>query len=527
MKLRKLLTVLLAVCLVFTVTACNKDSGSGSGNGGNKDTTKDADYLLHYVTNSLHNVNVDFEDNLGVFVKEDATSDYKIVVQDTEGIDTAKSADLIRTNVRGASGCTLEKLYYSDQSVANTVDANFYGGESKYIFINCDLFYAAELTMPDYDVIGIAGYYIKTYESNVFIMAYSEQGYQMGAISFLREVLGYDMLADDCVYYENIGEIMPKMEIIERPDFDYRQQDDSLMGATEPYGMGFTTGTIFLQNGDYPWVHNIRPLLGLDPSEAASAVDPFNINGEVVDETISTFHTAKLKRENAVIERKWFCDDSSRWQACFTAHGDHESYLRMVDYAANTLLYYAKITTVNNIMISPMDVTGTSSEVRACSCPACKASQAYYNGTLAGAFLSFVNDMTNEFNELKEANKAEFPNLDREINIVYLAYGAGISAPTKCDAEGVRLKDERGWGVPTTQKWFGYNDQGELISEDWEYAFPEIYENPKPRNLVCAKDVQIMYAASAANWIHSMYDDVNANVKAQQDAWAGDRKSVV
>ena len=92
--------------------------------------------------------------------------------------------------------------------------------------------------MPS-DSLGESGYYIKTSGNTVFIMNPEELGYQMGAYKFLEEVLGYDMLAAGCVVYEKDGRSIPDMEIIEKPDYDYRTVSNFTVGRDDSYGMGF------------------------------------------------------------------------------------------------------------------------------------------------------------------------------------------------------------------------------------------------------------------------------------------------
>ena len=73
------------------------------------------------------------------------------------------------------------------------------------------------------DDIASSGYYIKTRGNVIFIEANGVDGYRMGGLAFLREALGYNMISEDCIVFDKDGKTMPTMDIIERPDFDYRQ----------------------------------------------------------------------------------------------------------------------------------------------------------------------------------------------------------------------------------------------------------------------------------------------------------------
>ena len=109
--------------------------------------------------------------------------------------------------------------------------------------------------MPERSLLRSAGYYIKTVADDVFIGFYSENGAQLGALAFLRETIGYDMLSDDMVIYEKDGTILPQMDITERPDYEFRLANNKLKDDAS-YGMGFTTVNTLLTTKPTGAVHN-------------------------------------------------------------------------------------------------------------------------------------------------------------------------------------------------------------------------------------------------------------------------------
>lgn len=84
MKGKKIISLLTALCLsgsvVLGLTACKKGDNNGSRSDGkipspiSPATAGEA----HYVTNSLHNVNVNYNKPVGTYIKNGAT-EYKIV----------------------------------------------------------------------------------------------------------------------------------------------------------------------------------------------------------------------------------------------------------------------------------------------------------------------------------------------------------------------------------------------------------------------------------------------------------------
>lgn len=116
------------------------------------------------------------------------------------------------------------------------------------------LFAQAQLSMPQ-DALGISGYYIKTVGNSAFIMPGGAFGYQNGAIAFLKAVLGFEIFSEDTVVYGKDGATLPDMEIIERPDFDFRQGIYGFSNDTK-YAMGFLSSDDIYMSIDGGWVHN-------------------------------------------------------------------------------------------------------------------------------------------------------------------------------------------------------------------------------------------------------------------------------
>ena len=478
MRVNKLICLIMALMLACSLFfACGKNNGNNSGDSGsenNSESVKEekpneavADETEHYATaNRLHNVNVDYSSPVSTFVMAGKT-DYKIVTTD----EYVVAAKFIAKNVFEATGVQIDVDYSGNANAAN----------GKYIFLGLDeKSEAAGIAIPSKETLGTAGYSIKTVGDDVYIDFYSAAGAQMGAIAFLRAVLGYDMLAEDLIVYEKDGGTMPKMDIEERPDYEYRIANNR-MSEDAKYGYGFTTQVTMLRN-DYGDVHNMFGFF---------------------DESDLT--------ENP----KWFSNGAT-WdknnplgQPCFTAHGDKVAYEAMVERVKTRILeYVAANKDVMNVRISPNDVTHVNS-IGKCICAACTASYAHYGDTLGGAILSFANDLSEKIQA--ELAVTENENLKgRTVNLVVLAYGQNIDAPVEKD--GARyVFDENGKGIPVTR--YDFNEKGE--------ATPVKDENGNEVKLVCADGVNIEYAPSAANWIHSFYEDQNSGYAASLQAWSG------
>ena len=114
-----------------------------------------------------------------------------------------------------AAGAITQRVYQNTGAMMETItpdQATQVDMNSRYIFLaEHETFEALGGELASYEEIGPSGYQIQTIGKNVFINAYTLHGYQLGALAFLREVMGYDMLAEDCIVYENKGEQMPAM----------------------------------------------------------------------------------------------------------------------------------------------------------------------------------------------------------------------------------------------------------------------------------------------------------------------------
>ena len=399
--------MLLALVLMLSFVSCKggDDSESGGGSvssesesvsgggssGGSEDNGKipDAsnpteDFPEHKVSGTLHKVNVTPSEKR-VFVSGGKT-EYKLVYASTAYI--SKAASFIASHVFEATGANLE-----------TETSPVWSENAKYIVVgDKDFMKTAGVTEPT-ENIGSTGYGIKTKGNSVFITANGYDGYQLGAICFLRQVVGYDMMYDDLVIYEKDGATIPDMDIVERPDFDYRSgSNNAIMNNTSArYGMGFTDNTIFLapQGKRY---HNTFTYLPKD------------------------------KYENAHPE--WYCDNAlgkfEHSQLCYTAHGDKDSLKEMQTIIAEQILELAADTELKNVTVTQED---TESK---CECDTCNAIVSEY-GSISAAIIMFMNGVDDIVQAKLEEEAAANGTEKKELNIVFFAYHFSSAAPSKLD----------------------------------------------------------------------------------------------
>lgn len=394
MKWYKSLALVLAGVLCCGMFACSDkekepgtDTPGGTDNpgGGNTTVTVPTGTVTepdeHLVTNGLHKVTVTETNNPFV---TDEKSEY-VIVSATDNA-SLKAALLIQSHVRAATGAGLTLVRYEQDDEGNYPVE--WSADAHYIVMNVpELFAAAGLTMPE-DKLSATGYYIKNAGGSVFIAPHTVTGAQYGAISFLKNVVGYEMYAEDTVEYSKSGATMPDMEIIEQPDFEFHIQGNST-SSEAVYGMGFmTTGEIFIPVAGETW-HNSLNYLPLDTYN-----DP---------NKPSTYHP------------NWFSTLGN--ELCYTARGDEDEFNAMAAELAGKIIdLLGQYPTTGNITITIED------HDTVCACEYCTASRNQYGGADSAAVIKLCNAV----NRLVQAHLEEEAEANgtakREFNILFFAY---------------------------------------------------------------------------------------------------------
>ena len=459
MKKSRIAAIILALIIAFCMVGCSRStggtgSGSGSGTGGGTGvgggtgtepgvtTTPSGtvgDYTDHKVEGTLHKITV--TPSTRVFT-QNGTSEYKIAV----GADanTRKAGDFIAKHVAAA---TRAQLPIVEESEATP--------NAKTIYLGCDgLFEEAGLSLPS-DDIGDTGYYIKNKGDSYYIQARHTQAYQLAAIAFLREVLGYDMFSEDLVIYEKTGDTLPDIEVIERPDIDYRLNGE-ISTPSELYGMGFSERLIFM---------NVRDDSGVEGA--------------------SQWHNSLNVLPPAFYEAEhpdWYVIAGGVKQLCYTAHGNYPEYRLMVEAAAQKI-----IATVDAEPDFDTINFGQSDGFQMCGCKHCLETGERY-GALSATLLMFVDDVDDILQE-HLAEKAEEEGTEkRTVHLTFFAYHATQKAPVKKN---------------------GYGDYS-LYTADWNSRFDESYELPEDlRELKANENVGILVAPIETYHSHSFYEPVN------------------
>lgn len=387
--------IALILALVMSLAACGGNKPDNNGGNGNKDNKIEQTLVTdnHLYTKGLHKINVAANANRKFI--ENGKTDYTIVYADGE--HGKRAAEFLVKQAFAASGAYINAVPASEYDKA-------YESRDKLIVIGVEsLFDAAGLTMPA-DDIGITGYYLKTKDNSAFIGVKHVMGCQAGTLAFLRYTFGYEMYSDDAVTFENKGETIPDMEIVEKPDFTFHRDGNGL-GVYHPdaqYGLGFQSADwIFASVGDNMW-HNTFDYL---PKKTYQKDHP-----------------------------KWYSDNGA--QLCYTAHGDETEYAEMVDtvtaVAIDTLNKYPERNTITFTIQDGMS---------GCECAACSATVATYGAESAAAVKmtnAVADKVKKHFDDEAQANGTT----SREFTILIFAYNYMEQAPVKTvDGKFVAVDD--------------------------------------------------------------------------------------
>ena len=371
----------MRLCAGLLVAILALSGCSGTSGGKKAEPVNPVDITdTHYLTNTLHKVNVTESDRPFVV---DATSEYKIIAGEDE--NTQKAANYLAIYLEKATGCMLE--YATPQE---------YSADGKYIVMNVpELFTSAGLTMPE-DDLGVMGYYIKSIGDNVFLTSNYEHGARFAMLAFLRQVVGFKMYALDAVSFEKDGTTLPDMDIVETPDVPYfYRMHNSGDEPEESYMMGFVTNGFISYEGVL-W-HNSLIYL---PMEVYQAEHP-----------------------------SWYSTEGN--ELCYTAHGDEKELETMTTVIADKMLAAAEQ------QPEGLFVTCTiMDDYAACSCDACKASIEKYNGAASAAIVKFTNKLNEKVQTELQRQADATGTKKRPLTVLFFAYHDVTAPPSVQNPNG-------------------------------------------------------------------------------------------
>ncbi|MBR2986332.1 MAG: DUF4838 domain-containing protein [Clostridia bacterium] len=422
---KKLIIFIACVCLlVMTVSVfagCNPDNNGGNTDGLPTATNTIKDYKEHKVEGTLHS-GLDNLATTGLPFVEDGKTDYKLVY-DATNEQITKAAMFIDSNIIAATGASVYKEN-------NPVWSN----DAKYIIMGDSAMETAAGFVPTTEDIGITGYQIKTVGNSVFIYAKGHQGFHLGALAFLRIVIGYECLSADTIVYEKDGSYIPQMNVVERPDFDYRNNMTTYTHSLESaYPMGMSVNGSLMMDTGPSTAHN--SFWYLDPRNYEFEHE--NCGLGYTDEECAQGHSNWYSAQRCNFtstDGSWGVEFFGTYasQLCYTAHGNAKDKSVMQQVVADKIVELA-LHNPNNANKNIITFTQQDESVY-CDCQHCKAIVQEY-GNISAAIIMFTNGVDDivqqKLQEYADATGTE----KKEVNILIFAYQETRFAPTKLDED--------------------------------------------------------------------------------------------
>lgn len=405
---KKMILVLLAVMMVFSVAACKGDQGGdnpggndpGNNPGGGDDgtvTEKPSGTITPDVSGNevagIHQINV--TDSSIDFVVG-GSSEYRIVVPTVkEYAEITTGADEIVNFISQSTGAVLDVV--NDEGLT-------YSASSKFISLGDTALLSQAGIEVDKEELTRSGYRIISKDNSVFLIGGGDFGTLYSAYEFLKHMIGFETYAADEVVFDRYTTLkLKKFDVLDVPDFTYRmtnygteRNDNQFAQRMRMNQESLQSGKVWMGPSGMGW-HNTFAYL---PKEKYSATHP-----------------------------KWYSVDGT--QLCFYARGDEEEQALMFETFMNSFMDVIKAyPDVENITITQQDINTW------CTCPVCSAEKEKY-GTDAATIVKFCNKVSDALPEYFEKNGLK----ERNINICFFAYHKTETAPVRRTETGYEAID--------------------------------------------------------------------------------------
>ena len=375
MKLKKTVTLLLALTTLFSVASCKKDSSDNDQSSSAVDSNS-----------SSTTVNTPIFEDTDYVLASNKSSEYKIVLPEAEmngGLKTA--ANELNYFMKSATGATFSVV--SDATVTS-------GDSAKIISIGATKALENSGLDTNVDQLKKTGYRIVTKADDVYIWGPTDRASLYGVYEFLEHEIGFEVYARDEIAYTPTDTLKLKdFDLVDNPSFDYSSGGQGCIwfGSYRDRLRHGSDGGI--RSGPGGASHNTTTKYGWLPKEEYMADHP-----------------------------KWYAtsDTDGRINLCYNARGDEAEFALMFEtFMTKFIDFVLSHPEVEIFAITQQDVCPW------CSCAACKADIEKY-GAACSSQIIFCNKVSDAAKEYFEEN-----GIDREFKITFFAYATTIQAPVK------------------------------------------------------------------------------------------------
>ncbi|MBQ3505418.1 MAG: DUF4838 domain-containing protein [Clostridia bacterium] len=328
-------------------------------------------------------------------ILEKGKSNYKIVVAKDYSLTIGTAVAEFNDFFSEATKISLEVV--TDENIT-------YNDGAKYISLGENKFQESAGVEMDEDITKLDSFLIDTVGSSVFVLGASDDGTLYGTYELLHYLVGFEFYGTDMYALDTNKASVPLMDfdVLEIPDYGSRTPGFRQIREDE-----MTMNRLRLES---PVSMVVGGLSGHTSLEYLPVEKYLN-----KDDT-ENYHP------------EWYSAPINPPQLCYTAHGNEESYEKMLDAAFETLK--DAIIRQPNANWANFSMTDSSDW---CTCLACNAAQSKYDGSVVAPHIQFLNrllEITYEWFETEEGK----PHA-RDLRMQFYAYMQLENAPVTWDGD--------------------------------------------------------------------------------------------
>lgn len=323
-------------------------------------------------------------------------SDYKIVVDEAYSVTIGTAISEFNTFLYEATKCELEVVTDANATYSETAKYISFGENA--VQESAKVEFSADTDKKD-------SFMIDTVGNSVFVLGASDTGTLYGAYELLHYLVGFEFYGVEMYEMQTNVASVPLMDfnVLEIPSFAARR-----------------TGFRFIRE-------NTTVLNRLRYESEVGSLTIGNLTGHT---SLGFLPVAQYLNEEIPEDYhpEWYDNAIDPMQLCYTAHGDEASLQKMLEAAFATL----KSAMIRQPEAEWCNFSMTDSTAW-CGCPACKAEEQKYNGSMVAAHIKFLNrlaEMSYEWFETEEGK----PHA-RDLKFEFYAY-MQLEAPPVAEKNG-------------------------------------------------------------------------------------------
>lgn len=388
------------------------------------------------------------------YIVQDGKTDYRILVPANFDAHTKMAYTELQTFFKQATGINLVVDFETGEGLTHNPNLKYISiGQTKLLQsanLNGD-----DNTENDYDLVKLTkdGVRIVTKDKTVYIFGGKSQGDVNGVYDFLQIMFDYEYYYHNC-WEINEGVLNAKLRDFNVTDIpDYKHRNSGWSAVSNAYdNMAYRMRASLTES-----------MVGVGDLENGFGRVTFHNTSEILPPSAPT------------TEGEWLSDNGD--QLCYTAHGDPDSYERMVERTVKVVIDSLKAAKVGNKPDVQFFTISHEDNGAICSCTACVREKEKY-GAASGSVIKFLNNVMILLHEKMDQAVAENPEeakiwVRKDLHCLYFAYGSFVKAPNATYDE----------------------DLGKFVVDDEEVAF-----HP---------NVGAYFAINNINYYRNIYDPIN------------------